>query len=383
MRLLRPEFGVRIHQTRLFTEFDPLLGWRKVANFRGVHVNPEYTTVERLNARGQRGPLFPYEKPKGVYRILVLDASFAEGYSVEFENLFSEVLSEQLNGELDREVEVINAGTGGYSTDQDLLFFLSEGYRYQPDLTVLVFVTSVLKFNVLDRYHPLHRGQKPLFALKRGKLTLESLPTQTWSREEELAIEQAKHSDENAFVPWKPERWYLVRMIRQFIESRRSAPMAAIPEASSSVESRRIESEDQSLEMVIYDQREKRQWKMAEALLAELRQQTQKYGSEFLLVYAPEPADVYDRDRNLMTWPSAIEHNLRVVASRHDIEFLPTVSLFQAQARLLAKDGRYLYFANDPHWTPEGNRLAGLILADYIARRCDRCRLTDASRATP
>ncbi len=35
------------------------------------------------------------------------------------------------------EKEVINAGCAGYGTDNELLFFQNEGYKYNPDITIL------------------------------------------------------------------------------------------------------------------------------------------------------------------------------------------------------------------------------------------------------
>ena len=38
--------------------------------------------------------------------------------------------------------EVVNAGVRGYGTDQSLLFFQNEGYKYHPDIVIYVFVNN-------------------------------------------------------------------------------------------------------------------------------------------------------------------------------------------------------------------------------------------------
>ena len=45
IRILYPEFGFPVRQHKLFTEYDPLLGWRKIPNFRGLHTQPEYQVI--------------------------------------------------------------------------------------------------------------------------------------------------------------------------------------------------------------------------------------------------------------------------------------------------------------------------------------------------
>lgn len=119
---------VRDH--RLFTTYHPVLGWTKIPNNTGVHSAPEYRVTETINSEGIRGPECSRVKSPGERRILVLGDSFAEGYTVEFDELFSEVLKHRLNAranDKDYHYEVINTGTGGYSTDQELLLFQTLG----------------------------------------------------------------------------------------------------------------------------------------------------------------------------------------------------------------------------------------------------------------
>ena len=70
-------------------------------------------------------------------------------------------------------VEVLNAGVSGYSTDQELLLWRSEGVRYAPDGVVLVYVSNDPVNNV-RRFaygHP-----KPLFLLQDEALVLSNVP---------------------------------------------------------------------------------------------------------------------------------------------------------------------------------------------------------------
>ncbi len=88
-----------IHQGhhKLFCQYDPLLGWSKIPNAKGQHCTAEYSVTERFNSRGIRGPEYSYEQDANQKRIMILGDSFAEGYAVEFNSLFSEVLKASLN----------------------------------------------------------------------------------------------------------------------------------------------------------------------------------------------------------------------------------------------------------------------------------------------
>ncbi len=154
------------HHT-LCCEYDPQLGWRHVPNRTIKHVQREYTVTESFNSRGVRGPEYALDKPPGVYRIVVIGDSFAEGFSVEFEEVFTEILKQRLNDQLNQRFEVINLGVAGYSTDQELLLFQTEGKRYSPDLTILILYDNDVWFTGQAYYSMMGRGNKPLFPLTR------------------------------------------------------------------------------------------------------------------------------------------------------------------------------------------------------------------------
>lgn len=380
VRLRYPQFGIPVHEARLFTEFDPLLGWRLAANFRGQHIQEEYTIVEQINSKSLRGPEFPYEKPAGTYRILILGDSFAEGYTVEFRDLFSQIMREKLNDALDKNIEIINAGTGGYGTDQELLFFQQEGKKYQPDLTVLLFFVNDLTFNIRSYYGPKKRGEKPLFELKDGQLKLKSKPKATWSRQEELAKDKEKNPVDDSFAPWKLESWFLYRLVRYQLTGRTpngidplpGTPTEPEPQGPQSDPPAADPSKDAKKQQLkgVNNKRKRREWQMAEALLAKVRDETKASGSQFLLFYVPYRGEIYKKDRTVSDKSSRLEYNLKVIAGRNDIDFIDTVSLFQAQATTLAKDDKYLYWKKDPHWTAEGHHLTGLILCEHIKKNC-------------
>jgi len=114
--------------------FDDELGWRNIPNWEaqtgGRHL--------KINSKGLRDREYPHEKPPGTKRILVLGDSYVWGYGVGNNERFTDFLEIQLGRE-DINCEVLNSGVSGYGTDQEYLWFRSEGVKYQPDLVILAF----------------------------------------------------------------------------------------------------------------------------------------------------------------------------------------------------------------------------------------------------
>jgi hypothetical protein len=80
----------------------------------------------QTNSRGLRDRDFPYEKPAGRLRILMLGDSLTVGWGVRAEDTFSKRIETMLrNRGLD--LDVINTGVGNYDTIQEVTYFLTEG----------------------------------------------------------------------------------------------------------------------------------------------------------------------------------------------------------------------------------------------------------------
>jgi len=156
--ILLLDFGLRPFvdpKTSVFVE-DPELGWRMrpdaVGEWGGVEV--------RVNRRGLRGPAVEDRKPPGVRRLLFLGDSVTFGFGVaEVDEVFPSRVGRSLEEALGKNVEVVNAGVGGYSPWQELAFLEREGLRYAPDLVVIGFVLNdVTEKLALVRYGGSERG---------------------------------------------------------------------------------------------------------------------------------------------------------------------------------------------------------------------------------
>jgi hypothetical protein len=341
---------------KIFAEYDPLLGWRKVPNKRGKHVACEYETFESINSKGIRGPEYSYEKQANEYRILVLGDSFTEGYTVEFHELFSENLKSKLNTTQKKyyEVDVINAGTGGYSTDQELLFFQHEGRKYNPDLTILMFYyKNDVVYNIRDRYL---RGYKPLFILEDNELKLTNVPVP-------IMKPQSKKTADIKFSQrvklWLHDNYKTYDFVTRRIKNTYYLNWLAINLG--------LSEENQDLPISIPDsyriwEKELNDefqyaWRITERLILELKKVAHSVGSKFLIFHVPFEADIYLEEWQLLKrkygvsdaeWnveqPSLI---LSEICKRNHIDCLIPITTFRAKARRIKATGQRLYFPID------------------------------------
>lgn len=132
LRLLGKGPGKKINQP------DAAIGWVKRPDFEVRRRTPEFDAVLETNSAGLRDDeLASPAKPEGSFRVLVLGDSFTLGYTVARQDLFVDQLERWWDAE-GRAIDVINAGTEGYSTDQEVAWYLEHGKEYEADLVLLV-----------------------------------------------------------------------------------------------------------------------------------------------------------------------------------------------------------------------------------------------------
>jgi hypothetical protein len=133
--------------TRQFWVSDPILGHRLAQN---ALVLEETWTWRATNAQGfiitdAVDPLHVYAqpKPKGVYRIIMLGGSTLEGDGATGSltalpaQLLERLRANYAPADSSSDVfEIINAGVGGYTSEQEMLYFMSELRFFQPDLVI-------------------------------------------------------------------------------------------------------------------------------------------------------------------------------------------------------------------------------------------------------
>lgn len=339
---------------QLYCEHDSLLGWRKIPNSQGHHKTAEYEVLESINSMGIRGPEYQLQKDSGEYRIVVVGDSFSEGYTVDFDDLFSEVLEDSLQENLlNQRVEVINLGTGGYSTDQELLCFETEAVKFQPDATVLMFCVNDPWFNNQSRYY--NRGFKPVYVLEADSLRLTNVPVPRMESRPFLS----KIKD------WLLENSELVRRLKNLRDNAYyAANDMAVPDEWRLYEKNNTPEVEAS-------------WEITAALLHQFQQKAAASGSSFAVFYIPEKIEVYDADWQEFLATYTLDESkfdaaqprerLQAICDSLQIAMIDPTPIFLEKAA--ANPAEPLYFKHDWHWNKHGHQLAGQVLAAFFERK--------------
>lgn len=370
-----PPSGVHIHQ--LLCEYDPVLGWSKIPNASERYITEEYDITETINSKGLRGPEYSYDKEEGTFRVLAVGDSFTEGYTVEFQELFSEVLGRRLSeARPERQFEVINGGTGGYSTDQELVFYRSEGRKYQPDLVVLMFVDNDVWYNAQPEYP---RAPKPLLELRDEGLVVVNQPVPEPPSPAPAPGEDQPESLAQRAKSAVSESSALYRLVRQRIKDNYTLHTAAIRLGLAEA------PDDDGGPIAVPDPwtvfekdaspAVERAWDMTEHILLALREEASAEDTQVLVAKIPSSFALREDQWNATVrkygveredWsPSLVTERVADICRRGGIPYLDLTPDF----RDAIEAGRApLFFPIDGHWTPEGHRLAGESLADYVIR---------------
>ena len=101
---------------------------RSAINSYGVRIE--------IGEHGHRGPTPTLDKPKGVFRVVMLGDSFLQAVALPFDRIFYSILNRRF-ADQGLPIEVINLGVEGYGTIQEYLVYHHEARRYHPDLVML------------------------------------------------------------------------------------------------------------------------------------------------------------------------------------------------------------------------------------------------------
>ncbi|OPX90607.1 MAG: hypothetical protein A4E53_00911 [Pelotomaculum sp. PtaB.Bin104] len=120
---------------------------------------PETTVKLKTNSKGIRADReIPYEKPVGVYRIVLLGDSFGMGYEVDYNDMFSTRLEWHLRESYQINAEVINLSTSGHGTAEELIVLQNEGLRYHPDIVLVQWHSTDYQDNIRSDLYGLKDG---------------------------------------------------------------------------------------------------------------------------------------------------------------------------------------------------------------------------------
>ena len=238
-------------------QFNEMLGWSLRPLSHGISNRTGYEIMYRINSKGLRDDETSYEKPEGIFRIVLLGDSRTFGYGVPIEKHFSTLLEGYFKG-----LEVINMGVSGFGVDQELLYLRSEGFRYEPDI-VLVYVAH---YGDHRHMHTNRWGKaKPRFVLIDGELVLTNSPVADSSSLTPGILRKIHHCFLRHSKAYAILRNGLLNLIRQ-------EPQQALGQKQHDDKN----LEDESFRNNLYD--------LGEALTFAMHKESLKHGATFVLV---------------------------------------------------------------------------------------------------
>jgi hypothetical protein len=155
---------------------DPEVGPILAPNQTSRWVNEDYDVTVLTNSAGFHDVEHAIDKPKNVYRIVVLGDSFIEALQLSIEQGFAQQLERMVAGWLEgKRVEVINLGVSGSGPAQYYRIVERKGLMYEPDLVLMVVLPD-------NDFRDSHRGLsgavfKPYYAIRTDD-SLEYIPPQ-------------------------------------------------------------------------------------------------------------------------------------------------------------------------------------------------------------
>jgi hypothetical protein len=355
---------------------DPYLGWSKRPGARITYARSEYKVEVAINSRGLRDREREYRRVPGGFRILALGDSFIEAYSVPFEASLTAVLERTLTEQGCR-VEVINAGTSGYSTDQEYLFYKREGVRYAPDVVVLFFHYNDLLYNLYDRYY---RQPKPRLEVSGAEVRLANFPVPPPPAVPPAGPRAPRGAGGSLAWQWFKERLMLgaPRTFNFLARLRLWDPLGGD-----------TPSEELGAFLIRRSQEMQHAWRVTDRILEALAREVESHGTRLVVAYVPARMEVSDRDWELSRlryemrddrWDRRLVWN-RLARSGERGRFA-VMDLTQA---LKSADGlfRSTYYWRDGHWNERGHRVAAAEIERWLRREqwLPACAVTQAQHS--
>lgn len=338
---------------------DPVLGWRLEPNTRFTNQNTEFSVGVVYNSKGWRDVEHDYEKPPGVFRIIVLGDSFMEAYSVELKDSFARQLERMITASGHSKVEVINLGVGGYSTMQEYLAFAEEGIRYEPDLVLLGFyVANDARNNSYEMESQAAGGLKVQSRPFLEPGTFDEWEITVIDYEGALATFEELRAEQESPAWWEQTGFYLLykegQERRGQIISRGRSVKWSIP------------GQDLGVHLCRESSGYTAAWTLTERILARLRDDVQEAGAELVVFTVPAYHEVDSEyiqavlsavdDPSAYCLEEAVGYDrLKSVLNQYGILYADLLPAFRQSNRL---GQRPLFRSSDRHWDEQGHALA-------------------------
>ena len=345
------------------SRYHAVLGWDKTPGAAQTVRRPEFDISLQFNSKGLRGPERDYAKPPGTRRVLILGDSFAEGYYVEEGQTVRAVLEDLLDREGCGRWEVINGGTIAYSTDQEYLFYKTEGHRYGAEAVMVLFYYNDLYYNASE-VGP--GGEpKPYFEVDEGALVARNSPVPAPAK----GLLNRQEPGVPAPKPWHGSialRLLSNRTVDASPRLHRLLARLGLVEPVSPAPPKEYWPFSRDHAREVNDM-----WERTHHILTALKADVEGHGARLAVLYVPVRFEVNDRVWELSRqryrmgrrWDrNVVFERLRAVCDDLGIPLVdPRDELRRQEAT-----GAPAYYTRDVHWTAFGNAVAAHLLEPLV-----------------
>jgi hypothetical protein len=306
-------------------EVDDRLGWRHAANREKTFVNELGEPIlMRQNNHGLRGADYDPAQSLGKSRVLVLGDSFTEAVHVSEEQTFVGRLNK-----LHPELQLLNAGVGGYGTVQEYLYLDLYGEVVRPAAVLLAIYENDLTDNCLS-YYPSF-GPRPYAFASNGSVTLVKELQPEGFRRFTLPLPFWQQLNKHSYL-----YGFLNGRVYQRLRASRMRELARED----------LKQTERCGRMAVL-----------ESLLLLLRARTQGLGAKLGVVIIPSEADARSGRSDTS---DAI---LQVCEARQ----LLCLALVASMHEAIVSNAKP-YFQHDIHWTAEGHATAAQQISSFLTR---------------
>lgn len=353
---------------RFLHEYDEIRGWRNKKNTSAFFVVKEDRIKSHvsINSKGLRGPEYDYEKPKGIKRVLLLGDSITAGFEVSQDQTVAHYLETKLNE--NGNWQVINGGTRGYGTDQNYLFLIQEGFRYQPDIIIYLFADNDLENNLTAHVHKKLYGKSYFTVGSDGELYPAGIPVPSHFDPNEKTkmthptaqeyFDRIERSGEKMLLKstsFAKKQFFIFHQIKTFLFEHSLVYQFTTKQLKRSEHIREVlfrlgltqfgNSPAHPKEMV------EAEWQITEKLIVKMKYFSESINAKFA---------VFEVVNSFKEAKPA--RKLKLIFKKHGIRHIQSHDAFLKKVR----QGRKLHWKDNIHWTAEGHTLAATIIQEYL-----------------
>ena len=353
-------------------------------NLNQKRTNIEFEYSFNTNNQGIRYREIPLEKANNENRIFLLGDSFTEGYGVAAEKGFGSLLEVYFNSTQKKLIQFINGGLAGAGPVEYLKVFQKVGLKYNVDgLLICLFANDVSDMPESETPEDIHT----LYQKRRGmKKLLHNLYPRIYTMIEKLIdryIYKSK-TETSDFVSLISKKALQTGISSEKITKwKKTLPKDLVLAVNRGEFNGRILSFGLLYPQIWTDtlnintESAEKKYRSMIAVLQAIIDKAKNHGIETAIVYIPwktqydpsshDPDDIWIKtgtfvNEDWLRGKSELQKRLEKWTFKNQLPFLDLTPVFRKK---IIKN-THLNYALDGHWTPDGHKIAGTAISNWI-----------------